>query len=289
MKVTFVNLVMEDHPMSDTQNTTTVIKDLGRIKVHTFVSPYALAANATHIIESENTLVLIDTQFVRPMAQAFRAYADSLRKPIDRVFISHGHPDHYFGLPMAFADQRACSVAEVAKIIGEWGPQMVKNQKPTFGPLIPDAVMVPTMLVKDRDVEIIDGVRYECDVVFEAESEVQLNLRLPEFGVHCVQDSVYSGVHLWHGMGWFDGWRRELQRILDLGGYDYILPGHGLPCGLEEVAQNLAYVETAERLHREGLPKDVFRARLIDAFPHRESRMMFDLYLAFLFGGMSSH
>jgi glyoxylase-like metal-dependent hydrolase (beta-lactamase superfamily II) len=32
------------------------------------------------------------------MAQGFRAYADSLGKPIDRVIITHAHPDHFLAV-----------------------------------------------------------------------------------------------------------------------------------------------------------------------------------------------
>lgn len=265
------------------QSTATVVKDFGGVKVHSFVAPYEIAANATHIVETEHALVVVDTQFVAPMAAAFRAYADALNKPIERVFVSHGHPDHYFGLALAFADHPGCSIPEVNTIIEEWGPQMVKNQKPRYGDRIPDAVKVPTQTVVGGEAEVIDGLRYEYDVVRDAESEIQLNIRLPEIGVHIVQDLIYSGVHLWLGMGQFARWAAELQQVLDRPDYHYYLPGHGLPCGKDEVAHNRHYLEHAARLYAAGPSAPAFRAQLIEAFPYRQSPMMFDLYLSFLF------
>lgn len=275
--------------MSELAGATVVVKELGAVKVHTFIAPQELAANATHIIEGASALVIIDTQFVRPMAQAFRLYADGLGKPIARVFISHAHPDHYFGLPMAFAREPSCTIAPVQAMIAQWGPQMIKNQKPTFGGWIPDEVLVPSLCVEAGGAEVIDGVRYEYDVITGAESEAQLNIRLPELGVHCVQDLVYSGVHLWLGMGWFGAWREALSAVLARPGYDYILAGHGAPCGLDEVAQQLVYLERAEQLFATGGGPEALRAGLTQAFPQRGAPMMFDLYLGFLFGQMSSH
>ncbi len=274
----------------DTINTTTlVIKDFQGAKIHTFVSPYAYAANATHIIETANELVIVDTQFINPLAHGFRAYVDSLGKPVNRVFISHGHPDHYFGLAAAFSDCKAYSLEDINWIIGEWGPQMIKNQKPTFGDMIPDEVVVPQYTVVPNTSEIIDGLTYQYEVVEGAESEAQLLIKLPELGTIIAQDLVYSGVHLWLGMGWFENWAAELQKLANLENFDYILAGHGLPCTKDEIQNNINYIQTAQQLFEAGLGKDDFKAKLLAVYPHRESPMMFDLYLGFLFGEMGSH
>ncbi|MBL7980056.1 MAG: MBL fold metallo-hydrolase [Bacteroidetes Order II. Incertae sedis bacterium] len=275
--------------MDRNNSTSLVIKDFQGVKIHSFISPYPYAANATHVIETAHELVVVDTQFLSPMAQAFRAYVDSLDKPVNRVFISHGHPDHYFGLALAFSDCKAYSLAGVNQIIAEWGPQMIKNQKPTFGDLIPDAVLVPQHSVTPGTSEVIDGLTYEYEVVEGTESEAQLLIKLPELGTVIAQDLVYSGVHIWLGMGWFEKWTAELQRLADTDGYDYILAGHGLPCTKDEIHNNIRYIQTAQRLFEDGLEQDAFKAQLLEAYPHRESPMMFDLYLGFLFGQMGSH
>ncbi len=275
--------------MDRNNSTTLVIKDFQGVKIHSFISPYPYAANATHVIETVHELVVVDTQFLNPIAQAFRAYVDGLGKPVNRVFISHGHPDHYFGLASAFSDCKAYSLAGVNQIIEEWGPQMIKNQKPTFGDLIPDAVLVPQHNVAPSTSEVIDGLTYEYEVVEGAESEAQLLIKLPELGAVIAQDLVYSGVHIWLGMGWFEKWTAELQRLADTAGYDYILAGHGLPCTKDEIHNNIRYIQTAQRLFEDGLEQEAFKAQLLEAYPHRESPMMFDLYLGFLFGQMGSH
>ncbi len=275
--------------MDRNNSTTLVIKDFQGVKIHSFISPYPYAANATHVIETVHELVVVDTQFLNPIAQAFRAYVDGLGKPVNRVFISHGHPDHYFGLASAFSDCKAYSLAGVNQIIEEWGPQMIKNQKPTFGDLIPDAVLVPQHNVAPSTSEVIDGLTYEYEVVEGAESEAQLLIKLPELGAVIAQDLVYSGVHIWLGMGWFEKWTAELQRLAYTAGYDYILAGHGLPCTKDEIHNNIRYIQTAQRLFEDGLEQEAFKAQLLEAYPHRESPMMFDLYLGFLFGQMGSH
>ena len=75
-----------------------IVTKQGGVCVHTSIASDTgdNIANATHIVESKNALVLIDSQFLAPDARKFRKYAKDLRKPIRLIF--HRHPDHWFGL-----------------------------------------------------------------------------------------------------------------------------------------------------------------------------------------------
>src|SRR5271156_1651863 len=89
-----------------------MVKRAGDVRIHTFVSAFTddNIANATHIIESKNRLVLVDGQFLAHYALEFRKYADDLAetsgKRIERLYLSHSHPDHWFGLGTAFSDSK---------------------------------------------------------------------------------------------------------------------------------------------------------------------------------------
>lgn len=62
-------------------------------------------------------IVLVDGQFLVSCARAFRDYADSLGKPIDRLYVSHRHPDHWFGLGAAFSDVTIYALPETRDFI----------------------------------------------------------------------------------------------------------------------------------------------------------------------------
>ena len=76
---------------------TATVQPVGDLMIHSLTAPVQAFANSTHIIETPNTLVLVDTQFFLPNAVDVRAYADELGKPIDRLYITHEHPDHFLG------------------------------------------------------------------------------------------------------------------------------------------------------------------------------------------------
>jgi glyoxylase-like metal-dependent hydrolase (beta-lactamase superfamily II) len=264
-----------------------VAKTAGDVRIHTFVSSFGSdnIANATHIIESRNRLVLVDGQFLVPYARKFREYADGLGKPIDRLYLSHRHPDHWFGLGTAFSDISIHALPETIEFIAEHGEDS-RNDHWKLGDLAPDRVVVPKEAAGPGE-ETIDGVRYVLDRVADTEIDVALTIRLPEVGAYVVQDLVYSGTHLYltRHLG---NWIRILGGML-LTDYELFLPGHGLPADRNEVARNIEYLSAAGQAVADGLTDDAFKDFLLRRYPERSCPGIFDIYLPRLFGGASDY
>ncbi|RLC02043.1 MAG: hypothetical protein DRI57_30455, partial [Deltaproteobacteria bacterium] len=174
---------------------TTSVVERGGVRIHTYLSD---ALQATHIIESANSLVLVDAQFMAPFAKEFRSYADSLGKPVERVIISHGHPDHFFGLGAAFDDMsdRIYALEGVRQFIETVGPGMLENMRPRLGDAAPDKIVVPTRVI-EPGAETIDGVRYEFERYEDGEASEQLVIRLPDLNILIVQDLAFNSLHLY--------------------------------------------------------------------------------------------
>ena len=88
--------------------------------------------------------MIFDAQFLVPYATEARAYVDSLNKPIDRIIITHSHPDHFYGMTAAFADIPGYALAKTKAVITNIGPKMLANNKKNMGDLVPDKVVAPT-------------------------------------------------------------------------------------------------------------------------------------------------
>src|SRR3984957_8599754 len=144
-----------------------IVKRAGDVRIHTFISSFADSniANATHIIESKHALVLVDGQFLVPYAKQFRNYADSLGKPIERLYLSHRHPDHWFGVGTAFSDGiEIYALPETRSFIEDHGDDSVTGHA-KMGIQAPKGKVVPQHIVRLTDdtedsEETIDGVRY---------------------------------------------------------------------------------------------------------------------------------
>jgi glyoxylase-like metal-dependent hydrolase (beta-lactamase superfamily II) len=262
-----------------------VAKQAGDVRIHTFVSSFAYdnIANATHIIESKNKLVLVDGQFLVPYARQFRDYADSLGKPIERLYLSHRHPDHWFGLGTAFGDIAIYALPETISFLKEHGEDSRRDHW-KLGDLAPDTIVVPQEIAGPGE-ETIDGVEYLFSKVIDTEIDFLLTIRLPDIKVHITQDLIYSGTHLYLTQD-MDHWSRILEEML-LSDDELFMPGHGLPADKNEVARNIEYLSAARQAVGNGLANDAFRDFMLQRYPERKCPGIFDIYLPRLFGGAS--
>lgn len=264
-----------------------VAKQVGDVRIHTFVASFTgdNIANATHIVESANRLVLVDSQFLVPYAKAFRQYADSLGKPIERLYLSHRHPDHWFGSGAAFGDVPVYALPETAEFIRDHGEDS-RSDHWKLGDFVPDRVVVPKETVQPGT-ERIDGVEYVFDRVTDTEIDFNLTIKLPELGVFFAQDLLYSGTHLYLTKH-LEHWIRVLRAML-LSECELFLPGHGLPADKNEVARNIEYLAAAREAIDDGLSGDAFKQYLLQRYPERRCPGIFDIYLPRLFGGASDY
>lgn len=266
---------------------TMVVKQTGDVRIHTFVASFTGSniANATHVVETRNQLVLVDSQFLSPYARAFRDYADSLGKPIERLYISHRHPDHWFGLGTAFTDVTVHALSETMTFIHDHGEDS-RSDHWKLGDLAPERIVVPEQVAGAGE-DKIDGVRYVFDRVTDTEIDYHLTIRLPDLGVYFTQDLLYSGTHLYLTKH-MDHWIRVLRDML-LSDYELFLPGHGLPADKNEVARNIEYLSAARQAIGDGLTGDAFKSFMLQRYPERKCPGIFDIYLPRLFGGASDY
>ncbi|MET8856352.1 MBL fold metallo-hydrolase [Streptomyces sp. NPDC004579] len=266
---------------------TMVVKQTGDVRIHTFVASFAGGniANATHVIETRNQLVLVDSQFLAPYARAFRDYADSLGKPIERLYLSHRHPDHWFGLGTAFDDVTVHALSETMTFIHDHGEDS-RSDHWKLGDLAPERVVVPERVAGAGE-DKIDGVRYVFDRVTDTEIDYHLTIRLPDLGVYVAQDLLYSGTHLYLTKH-MDHWIRVLGDML-VSDYELFLPGHGLPADKNEVARNIEYLSAARQAIGDGLTGDAFKSFMLQRYPERRCPGIFDIYMPRLFGGASDY
>src|SRR5690606_32824151 len=95
----------------------------------------ALFPVSSVIVSGKHDAILVDAQFGKGQAEQVVARLRASGKRLTTIYISHGDPDYYFGLPtltQAYPDAKvvasAATVAHIRKTMNDklayWGPQM---------------------------------------------------------------------------------------------------------------------------------------------------------------------
>jgi|GEM_PF-629952 len=227
--------------------------NLNGITIHSYTAPEDSEVVNSHIIETDNSLILIDMQFLRPYARQLAAYAAGLGKPIDRVIMTHHHPDHWFGYE-SFPAIPVYAQQEVVDGFNKMADFYIKARRKTLGELVPETKMIPGHII-DNNNAIIDGVQFEFSLINKAEAGAQTVISLPEYKVTFVGDLVAHNSHSFYGGGMAKPWVANLTDLAEKNQSEYILTGHGKPPAVDPSGfeWQITYLETTiEALQQDG-------------------------------------
>ena len=201
---------------------TITIIDKGNVRVHSYVAPADSLNVTTQLIETPDRVVAVDGQVRVADADEVVEYAKGIGKPLDRLIVTHAHPDHFQGAARFNVPIHALAI--------------VRDQMAARGDLtdpagvpVPAADVAPTVLITPGT-DIVDGVPFVFEAISGGEASEQLLIRLPEHGVLVAQDLVYHHTHAFVGNNDIAGWIAIMRQLADPA-YDTVLPGHGLPAG----------------------------------------------------------
>jgi len=260
------------------QGTWSVIRHKS-LSLHTYIAPEEGWLVTSHIIEFSSQLFIVDAQYTLPFAREVTHYAESLEKPLTRLFVTHYHPDHLLGA--AVFDVPLYALSFVADKIAAAGDRVASEEHEKVGNDIPDHARRVDRRIEEGE-EIIDGVRIVYRRLCSAETEDALVIALPDASAIIVQDLVYNQSHPFLGERAFDGWRTALREHRALP-YTTVLPGHGKSGGLELYDHMLEYLDFAESALETAADTASFRRKLVERFPDYGGIKVVDHQLRFLF------
>lgn len=254
---------------------TVTVLNKGPVRIHSYMSPDNSFNVTTQIIETPARLIAVDAQFMLEYADEAIAYARGIGKPLDRVIITHAHPDHYTGAARFGAPIHALPVVR-DQIIG------LGDGKDLTGKVVPVAELTPSVEIAPGT-EVIDGIPFVFEAVTGGEASDELVIKLPEQGVLIAQDLVYHDIHLFLGNNDIAGWHEAIDTLANGGAYDTILAGHGLPAGPEILSEIGAYLAAARELL--GDDGEAYKKAIVERFPAYRGQFVIDIANRYLFGG----
>ncbi|RYE58413.1 MAG: MBL fold metallo-hydrolase, partial [Hyphomicrobiales bacterium] len=251
---------------------TVVTKDYRGVTIHSYNSPEEGLYVASQVVETADGLVVFDAVFHTKHAEALADYIAGLGKPVNRIVLSHIHPDHWSGLGVLherFPAAPIYALPEITAYIRKNGQLILDARNAAFGPVVAKTPTLP-----DHDLAVgaatIGGVRFEFERLADGESDWQTIVRLPDAGVVMVFDLVFPAeTHLFTVANHFDHWVEILQGIkADAAkGYDTLMIGHGKPVGFEVIDGNMSYLRKAKELHAANNAAESYAEALKGAYP----------------------
>jgi len=155
------------------------------------------AVNST-LITGKKEAVLIDAQFLNSDADALIKKIIATGKTLTTVYITHSHPDHYFGLTQirkAFPNTHFVALPSVVKDIEATWKSKVETWKPVYGdnitsnPIIPEVLNGTKLALEGNDIQIIANVQGD-----EANNSY---VWIPALKTVVCGDIDYNGVFPW--------------------------------------------------------------------------------------------
>jgi glyoxylase-like metal-dependent hydrolase (beta-lactamase superfamily II) len=235
------------------------------------------------ILTGEKEAILVDTQFA--LSHAHRIVADLLNagKELTTVYITHPHPDHYFGIGVvkaAFPNAKVVATPRVAadieasfaKKIAQWGPKLGANG--------PTQVTLPQPLSGNA----LDLEGHKVEVIGPVQGDVANNtmLWIPSIKAVVAGDTVYGGTHVWTASadkGERAEWLKTLDRIEALRP-EVVVPGHINPGGaltLAAVAHTRAYLQAFDQIAASTKKSDEIIRAMRAKYPDLSLAIMLEL------------
>jgi glyoxylase-like metal-dependent hydrolase (beta-lactamase superfamily II) len=205
----------------------------GDTTFHTYTAPEAGFRVNTHIVETPTELTVIDAQLGLPFAREVVSVITDLAKPVARIIITHGHPDHFSGLQVldeAFPGTDIYALQSARDYMSQWAQPVLDARRAAFGDIIAERAIYPTRTLELGETTFA-GLRIDVAEVTDAEAHTSALITFPDAGVLAAADTLAApGYHLFlviDGEHNIDNWIALLESIGARTDIDAVLTGHG--------------------------------------------------------------
>jgi glyoxylase-like metal-dependent hydrolase (beta-lactamase superfamily II) len=217
----------------------------GSLRVQTHTASDAGFAVNSHLITGQRDAILVDAQFTRSEARQVSEMIRRSGKHLTTIFITHGHPDHYFGLEVLshdFPKARIVATRNVIADIRATAAEKLAYWKTIYKDDLTDKVIVPEEL--QASALDLEGESLPVEELGPGESEHAAVVYLPALKTLVAGDLAFHGVHLWLAENHPESWLTNLRDVRELGEIVDLLPGHGLPGTAAILDEDRHYIES---------------------------------------------
>lgn len=247
------------------------VYDFGTVKVHAFNTHDPLG-DVCYLVEGSDAIVGIELPPLVDSLKTWKAYADSLGKPFQSIFVD-AHPagsDFIEGMKI-YGTQGASDAIESGSTRAT-----SDGLADTFGAAWDSNYVEITDVVSDGPVTV-DGIDFVVNDRRDTYDLVVVDANA--VSTHMLGGTVHS---ILASTDAIDEMIATLQGYLDAG-YTLMLPAHTMPEGMDAVSAKIVYLQTAKEIAAQVTTADEFIARMTEAFPDYAGQNYLEMSAGMLF------
>ena len=204
----------------------------GKLTTEVFTaSPQGFLVTST-LIAGEKDAVLVDGQLTLSDAHRLVGLILDSKKTLTTVYVTHAHPDHYFGLVVvkeAFPKAKIVALpATVAEIKKTWAAK-VKQWGPMFGANLATKPVIPEPLAGSS--LTLEGHALEVHGPIQGDEAASSYVWIPSIKTVVTGDIAYQGIFPWTAetnAASRAAWSKTLDEVAALGA-STVIAGHKDP------------------------------------------------------------
>lgn len=208
-------------------------------------SPEGFLVNST-LVSGEKEAVLIDAELTLADGKRVADAVTASKKTLTTVFVTHFHPDHYFGfvsVKEAFPNVKLVALPATVEEIQKTWEAKVKQWKPLFHDAIPAKPLLPEPLTGDS--LTVDGVKLEVVGAQQGDSANNSYVWIPSLRAVIAGDIVYDDVFPWTAETTPEtrkAWAGTLDKLSALNP-EIVVPGHQ-KADHKQAVSNIAFTKS---------------------------------------------
>jgi glyoxylase-like metal-dependent hydrolase (beta-lactamase superfamily II) len=220
----------------------------GEPTIHRYPREQEGAFVNAYLVETESSVVAIDSTLTVSESQALRAGMEALGKPLRAVLLTHSHPDHYAGLAQLVADDDVPIIAPQGVIDTIARDDAAKDAivGPMFGDDWPSTRVFPNTPIRDGESVTIDGVRFTVIDLGPSESPHDSPWILGrDDRTVFLGDQIYGHKHCFLADGFHREWLENIETLRERFPSEAVFHiGHGGPASPADWDWQRRYIET---------------------------------------------
>lgn len=240
---------------------------------HPFGPPLGWDPTTSTLIYGEYDAVLIDPLTTVSEATALAEWVALHRRNLTTVYVTHGHPDHFFGLSVIldrFPDAKAIATPNTVDLIGKADPEVTRYLTRMFAGQLPTRIALPEPYADDTFTLEGDEIR----IIEQGRTDTLHNtsLHVPSIDLVVGGDVLYNQCHMFVSDTTAESrqnWIAALDRLAALNP-KIAVAGHkktGAPDTPDAIEGSKSYLRDYSRLKDSGQSNEQIFEEMVRLYP----------------------